>query len=638
MSDIPPALLDLRGTFLLPELKKQGFLRRLGYGNIAHVVPINEDHLVIHTDISVFLYVLSTQEKQWEIDCPSFNFAIDLTHSILALAPENETITLWDLQTGVLLHQLIYHPTNTESMAYRVNPNGFELSYDGSILAVGMQNDHASIVTLWDTASGSLIRVLSLEKHLDDITTLAFHPEGNILAGGSFNNHKVWFWNVDDGSLLDIWDLRLPDNNRHDRPYDLAFSPDGSSLFVCSGTCGLRIWDVEHNQEVVCPLSVDMVQPIWLAVDPGGHFLAVTHPADIGDQALLILDRRNWQIVSTFPGDFSCPFFSCDGQFLAVSSTRSELVHLIEMTTKQLLAQFQLLDFLGTPLRILSSSGDMLVEVGNDMFRIWDMHNSLLLSELAFADKGSSVSVALHPQKHIVAVSRRFGFKQFFIDLWNITDGTFLFRLEGHTGAILALDFSPDGQLLASGSADKTLRLWDLERKQEILRCEGHRLAVTDVTFAPDGDVIASSSIDKTLSLWLVENGNRLCELAGHTGEPRTLTFSPDGQTLASGEKEGRIYLWGVPEQEQKACLIGHTASVNSLSFRADGHFLASGSNDQMVYVWDTINKQKLSHLKTYQGQINNVMFTPDDQVLITSGADCIRFWHGDLLFRDTEG
>lgn len=142
--------------------------------------------MIIHTTASVFLYSRATREKLWEIDCPSFTFAIDVPRNVLALAPGDATILLWDLCTGQILHRLTYR---ADTDVYRVNPNGLEFNHDGSILAAGMQSQGGSVVALWDSADGHLIRVLPIGDFFADITTLAFHPECLMLAGGSFNHH-----------------------------------------------------------------------------------------------------------------------------------------------------------------------------------------------------------------------------------------------------------------------------------------------------------------------------------------------------------------------------------------------------------------------------------------------------------------
>ena len=78
--------------------------------------------------------------------------------------------------------------------------------------------------------------------------------------------------------------------------------------------------------------------------------------------------------------------------------------------------------------------------------------------------------------------------------------------LEGHTYPVTSVAFSPCGRFIASGSADKTVKVWDLETVQIFQTLEGHTLLVTSVAFSPDGRFIASGSVDKNLVVWMRNN------------------------------------------------------------------------------------------------------------------------------------
>ena len=108
------------------------------------------------------------------------------------------------------------------------------------------------------------------------------------------------------------------------------------------------------------------------------------------------------------------------------------------------------------------------------------------------------------------------------MQLWAVKTGEQKWLLTGHMASVISVAFSPKGKLLASGSADKTVRLWDTARGTPKQMLTGHTDAVTSVTFDQDGRTLASGSADKTIRLWNVETG----ELTQHSPDIQTLSIA----------------------------------------------------------------------------------------------------------------
>ena len=122
--------------------------------------------------------------------------------------------------------------------------------------------------------------------------------------------------------------------------------------------------------------------------------------------------------------------------------------------------------------------------------------------------------------------------------------------LREHTGRVRSVAFSPDGQTLASGSDDRTIRFWDVATGQHKATLEGHTGWVRSVAFSPDGQTLASGSDDRTIRLWDVAAGKLKATLTRHTSYVNSVVFSPDGQTLASGSSDDTIRFWELPSTQ----------------------------------------------------------------------------------------
>lgn len=191
------------------------------------------------------------------------------------------------------------------------------------------------------------------------------------------------------------------------------------------------------------------------------------------------------------------------------------------------------------------------------------------------------------------------------------------------TDIAAAIEFSPDGQRLATAGNDGIVRLYNATTGELIRELDGHTKLVRTVAFHPDGNQLISGGTDKTIRVWDLDSGEESRQFVDPTYDQNSLAFSPDGRHVLSGGYYSNVMLWNFESGTVVRHLQGHIAGVHRAVFTPDGRHAVSGADDHTVRVWDVQTGRELAMFEGHQDYVLDVDVSPDGRFAASvSGGD----------------
>ena len=561
---------------------------------------------------------------------------------------------------GIWLYDVTVHQEATLITADTSQVFHLAFSPDGSNLASG--NADGNII-LYNRITGTQKTLIG--RYTEYITSLAFSPDGKILA--SCNRQGT----------IQIWDAitgEVKYTLMHDAGGKLSFTIDCNTIVVVSKKEGkISLWNsITGEQKKTFAMHPDCTA-VGTAFSPNGKTVAVGSVN--GTVYIYDLNTDELKMLLSEHKDHVCHLaFSSDGKMLATASFEDKTICLWDVHTgthRKILTDENTPDVRGLA---FSPDGKTLASGrGDGTIRFWDTHTSK--QKKMFTGHSESVlSVAVNPNGDIIASGCNLGIirlwntdtmqpirtlnrpknrqiesansivfssdgKTLFcgtgdgIHLWNAYTGEYKKTLTGHTDSVKTIARSSDGNILASGSRDNTIRLWDAHTGEHKRTLIAHKKLINSVAFSPDGKTLASGGEGGTVRLWDIATGKNKLALTGHKKWVESIAFSPDGKTLASGDGYGIIHLWDIDtgKTEMTLTLDPGTDWVYSLAFSPDGKTLASGCASATIYLWDVHTGEHKKKLMDHTAWVSSIAFGPDGKTLVSGSSNgSVLLWEID--------
>ena len=534
-------------------------------------------------------------------------------------------VTLWRLSDQT--SRVLSSPHENAFSAIAFSPDGQET------LAAGNWD---STISIWRIADGK--RTAHLRgHHTGQIRTVAFSPDGTILASGG-EDRQVRIWESIQFRPRQVLDAGPAGS--------LAFLRDGNRLAVGSMDHTVAIWDVAAHKPVM-EFKGHSGAVTNLAVSPNGRSIASGSTDGTmrhWDLNALVQPRRLTADGQAAPNFQAVAFqvtaiaFTPDGSTLATGHSAFFHNGPVAVPVAGMPQPIRLWDLKSIDKPVLlsdpavgisrlsySPDGSLLAAAGQDKFvQLWDRATGKSLAQWA-AHKGAVKALAFAPHEALLATAGADGS----VRLWQLPSGApSPVQMSENRGGVECVAFSADGTRIASGITHKDGFMGELtlDRKKraeiQIRDCRsgkivrtlaGHFGEVLALAFSANGQWIASAGADNAIRVWDTETGSELFSFRGHTDAVTSVLFSPGDRTLVSASRDRTVKFWSLAARTEVLTLDSDAGSIASLGLSTNGHALAAACEQETVLLWQAarpdeviaqIGKQALDVVGSIYGEV----------------------------------
>ncbi|MFT5052566.1 MAG: WD40 repeat protein/serine/threonine protein kinase, partial [Chlamydiales bacterium] len=423
---------------------------------------------------------------------------------------------------------------------------------------------------------------------------LALAPDGGAVAVGLANG-EVHVWPSRAPGPPEVF--ALPDVEVAVR--GVAFHPAGAQLAVVYQSGLLQLWSLADAR----PLGGAQLSPqplLWVEFSPGGETLVV-QPADGPARVLGLPGLEPVCELATGALESGCAQFSPDGGQVLTSSrawqglplTASDFVSVWDARSGARLHQLGGAGGSVQWAEYSPSGARVVVAFGDGHVLLFDAHSGEQIGT-GMQHAGKVLCATFAPDETRIVTTTDDGFESC-AKLWDLEAGTGI-SLPGHEGnPVVHAAFRPDGEMLATASLDRAVRLFDA-RTGELERTLRARFRPLRAHWSPDGRQLFTLSNSADVHEWTAGNLAYGYRLRGHDGAVRWAAFTPDGERALSASGDGSLRLWATPAQapapdaldpgQELALFEDRGAPITGARFHPDGERFLAWAEDGRMLLW----------------------------------------------------
>lgn len=197
-------------------------------------------------------------------------------------------------------------------------------------------------------------------------------------------------------------------------------------------------------------------------------------------------------------------------------------------------------------------------------------------------------------------------------------------NLVGHRKGVNDVAFSSDGQQIATGSDDGSIRLWSANG-EPLQVITGHSERVTVVRWTLDSRQIVSASGKGKMRIWDVQSGIEARALEGHTESVADMAISPAGDQVVSVGWDKMVKVWNI-DTGKLVNSVAVPAVVECCVFTSDGGRILLGCQDNLVRIWDR-KTSRFEEWVGHAGPVKKMGLAMDGDTVVTASGWAVRLW-----------